>query len=102
MFAARGTCGSGCPVEGARPQEARPTAKGEPPLKVSPEWFAPRRYGYGAGLPISWQGWALTAGYLLLLGIGSAVMSYSSLAFISMAAIVTIAFLVVCARTTRG
>ena len=23
-------------------------------------WFAPKRYGYGAGAPISWQGWALT------------------------------------------
>lgn len=22
-------------------------------------WFAPRRYGLGAGLPIAWQGWAL-------------------------------------------
>ena len=30
------------------------------------EWFAPKRYGYGAGLPISWQGWALTLGFVLL------------------------------------
>jgi hypothetical protein len=29
-----------------------------------PEWFAPKRYGYGAGLPISWQGWALTIAFL--------------------------------------
>ena len=25
------------------------------------EWFAPKRYGIGAGLPISWQGWATDA-----------------------------------------
>lgn len=31
-------------------------------------WFAPRRYGYGSGLPIAWQGWALLGGYLALLG----------------------------------
>lgn len=29
-------------------------------------WFAPKRYGYGAGLPIAWQGWALLGGYIAL------------------------------------
>lgn len=24
------------------------------------EWFAPKRFGYGAGLPISWQGSVVT------------------------------------------
>lgn len=24
-------------------------------------WFAPKRYGYGAGAPIAWQGWLVTA-----------------------------------------
>ncbi|CAN7566131.1 hypothetical protein LJR164_004023 [Phenylobacterium sp. LjRoot164] len=27
-------------------------------------WFRVKRYGYGAGLPCSWQGWAVTAVYL--------------------------------------
>ena len=31
------------------------------------EWFATRRFGYGAGLPIAWQGWALFTSHLLLL-----------------------------------
>ncbi len=22
-------------------------------------WFAPKQYGYGASLPISWEGWAV-------------------------------------------
>ncbi len=26
-------------------------------------WFRPKRFGYGAGLPIRWQGWALIAIY---------------------------------------
>lgn len=26
-------------------------------------WFAPKRFGYGAGLPVAWQGWALLATY---------------------------------------
>lgn len=29
-------------------------------------WFAPKRYGYGSGLPIAWQGWALLAGLIVL------------------------------------
>ena len=28
------------------------------------DWFAPKRFGYGAGLPIAWQGWALIIGRL--------------------------------------
>ncbi|WP_243403462.1 MULTISPECIES: hypothetical protein [Bacteria] len=27
-------------------------------------WFAPKRFGYGAGLPIAWQGWAVLVAYL--------------------------------------
>ncbi len=30
-------------------------------------WFAPKRYGYGAGLPLRWQGWALLGGYIAML-----------------------------------
>ncbi|MCB2089251.1 MAG: hypothetical protein KDD98_10560 [Sphingomonadaceae bacterium] len=34
-------------------------------------WFAPKRYGYGAGWPIAWQGWALLGSYLAVLaGVG--------------------------------
>lgn len=25
-------------------------------------WFKPKRYGYGAGLPCSWEGWVLLVG----------------------------------------
>ena len=32
-------------------------------MSEGPEWFAPKRYGYGAGLPITWQGWAIVLGY---------------------------------------
>jgi len=32
-------------------------------------WFAAKRYGYGAGLPITWQGWAVTAAYLAIIGV---------------------------------
>jgi len=32
-------------------------------------WFAPKRYGYGAGWPLSWQGWGLLGLYVLTLAI---------------------------------
>ena len=27
-------------------------------------WFEQKRYGYGAGMPIAWQGWALLLSYI--------------------------------------
>ena len=27
-------------------------------------WFAPKTFGYGAGLPIAWQGWAVVVALL--------------------------------------
>ncbi|GBO79531.1 hypothetical protein AA0242T_0233 [Acetobacter aceti NRIC 0242] len=34
--------------------------------RSSQAWFAVRRYGYGAGRPITWQGWSL---WILFLGV---------------------------------
>ena len=31
---------------------------------MSKPWFAPKRFGYGAGLPISWEGWTTLAAFL--------------------------------------
>jgi len=30
---------------------------------MSKPWFAPKRYGYGASLPISWEGWTVLTGF---------------------------------------
>ena len=30
-------------------------------------WFGAKRYGYGWGLPVRWQGWAVLAAYLAML-----------------------------------
>ena len=30
-------------------------------------WFAPKRLGYGAGLPIAWQGWVLLLGHMAVI-----------------------------------
>jgi len=33
-------------------------------------WFPAKRYGWGWGLPVTWQGWAVTAAYFVMLLIG--------------------------------
>ncbi|ESQ83520.1 hypothetical protein AEAC466_12655 [Asticcacaulis sp. AC466] len=75
----------------------------------SKPWFAPKRYGYGAGLPIAWQGWALIAGYFLIfIGAinfseqdkpGSTFMSVVGMAILGVA---TVAFVLICAAKTKG
>ena len=66
-------------------------------------WFAAKRYGYGAGLPTAWQGWAISAAYSLAV-VGSAwfVLPLSVVAFVAIALGATAALLAVCAQKTRG
>lgn len=33
-------------------------------------WFPAKRYGWGWGLPITWQGWLVFLGYALLIVLG--------------------------------
>jgi len=71
-------------------------------LSDGPEWFAPKRYGYGAGLPISWQGWALTAAFLVIAGLCARMFRDRLLITLAIMVPVTCVFLVITARTTRG
>jgi hypothetical protein len=67
-----------------------------------PEWFAPKRYGYGAGAPISWQGWVVVLVFLALAFL--VTMRFSTRPIIVFAIMVpaTTLFLVITAKTTRG
>ncbi len=38
-----------------------------PPAPWGKPWFHPKAFGYGAGLPCSWEGWVLLAGFLAAL-----------------------------------
>ena len=68
-----------------------------------PEWFAPKRYGFGASLPISWQGWAITIGFIVLI-LGSAFLLIPERPILFFAIIIpaTITLVIVSAKTTRG
>jgi hypothetical protein len=67
------------------------------------DWFAPKRFGLGAGVPIAWQGWALIAGFVLLLVTsGVALVQHHKGLFIVIAIIGVIALNVIAAQHTRG
>ena len=66
-------------------------------------WFAPRRYGLGAGWPIRWQGWLLTVlavgvGY----GAGVLLVPGHRLAFAAVIAVDAVVFGWMAKRRTRG
>lgn len=66
------------------------------------EWFAPKRYGYGAGVPIRWQGWALCAGYGLLCVCAALLFAREPLVMVALLVPLTVTLIVITARTTRG
>jgi hypothetical protein len=71
-------------------------------MSPGPEWFAAKRYGYGAGLPIAWQGWALLSGYMAILGLAVWLLSAAPIALSAAVISATFILLLITARTTRG
>lgn len=69
-------------------------------------WFAPKRHGYGSGLPIAWQGWALMIGYVLVVIAAAQFIAWDEevgwIAFIALFVPATAAFLYITAIKTRG
>ena len=71
-------------------------------MSEGPDWFAPKRYGIGAGMPISWQGWLLTIGFVII-AIGLVLLlRHRPIAVIAALIPLTCVILVITARTTRG
>ncbi|HEX7851239.1 MAG TPA: hypothetical protein VF485_16030 [Sphingomonas sp.] len=67
------------------------------------DWFAPKKFGYGTGLPIAWQGWALISGYIVILvASGLFLAQHHNKLFILIAVIGALAVKVIAARHTRG
>lgn len=67
-----------------------------------PEWFAPKRYGLGAGLPCSWQGWLILTAFLAIVTATSIIFEDRPAVIIAIVLPLTAGLLVVAARTTRG
>jgi len=71
-------------------------------MSDGPEWFAPKRYGYGAGLPISWQGWAMLIGFVALILVIAFSMRHQPIQLIAALVPLVVLFIVITARTTKG
>ena len=66
-------------------------------------WFEQKRVGYGAGLPVAWQGWALIAAYIaLIVGVSAALMPRHPVPYYTVVAVSTIVLAVIAMRHTRG
>jgi hypothetical protein len=67
-----------------------------------PEWFAPKRYGYGTGLPISWQGWAVLIGFIAIVVLLAATIRRQPAQLIAALVPTSALFILICAKTTKG
>jgi hypothetical protein len=66
------------------------------------EWFAPKRYGYGAGMPISWQGWAVSLTFVAFVGLIAFRFGNQPLVIIALLVPLTAVLIAITAKTTRG
>ncbi|MCM0084529.1 hypothetical protein L4X63_23425 [Geomonas sp. Red32] len=61
-------------------------------------WFPAKRYGWGWGFPVAWQGWLVLAAYVALLAAGRYLFppSQSKLGFILYVVLLSVALCGVC------
>ena len=66
----------------------------------SKPWFAAKRFGYGTGIPVTWQGWLTLAAFLVALGL--AVMTLTGLVRVLGIVVAVVCLGVVAAFKTEG
>lgn len=71
-------------------------------MNDNPEWFSAKRYGYGSGWPITWQGWALSLGFIAIVVAATLVLPDRPLLLLSILLPLAAIFALVNAKTTRG
>jgi hypothetical protein len=61
-------------------------------------WFPAKRYGWGWGFPVTWQGWSVMAAFLLLIAAGAALITprRGLPVFLAYVAVLSIAFVGIC------
>ena len=71
-------------------------------MAEGPEWFAAKRYGYGAGLPISWQGWAVSLAFVVAIAAAAYLFGDRPLMLVGIIVPLAATLIVITAKTTRG
>ena len=68
-----------------------------------PVWFEQREYGFGAGLPVAPEGWALLGGYAVALtALSATLLPGKPLQFLAGKTIITAALVIAVEKTARG
>jgi hypothetical protein len=71
-------------------------------------WFTPKRYGYGSGLPCSWEGWLVLAIYLIAVPLSSRLAfrylpsPTAMIAWLGFTSIMTAALILIARAHTKG
>lgn len=66
-------------------------------------WFEQKRFGYGAGLPVKWQGWALLLGFIaVIVGLNAFLRDRHPALLVAIILLTTVPVVVIAARHTRG
>jgi hypothetical protein len=62
-------------------------------------WFAAKRYGWGWGLPVAWQGWAFLCAWLIVVVLGASYLGpYGTAIFLAFMAVMAAVLVLVCYR----
>ena len=67
-----------------------------------PEWFAPKRHGFGSGRPITWQGWAITIAFIIAALAICLMLRDRSVIMLAALAPIVLVHIFITMRTTRG
>jgi len=61
-------------------------------------WFPAKRYGWGWGLPITWQGWVVMAAFAVLVLAGAVILlpGGGQIAFVSYVALLCVLLVAIC------
>jgi nitrate/nitrite transporter NarK len=68
-------------------------------MSQNPEyWFPAKRYGWGWGIPATWQGWVVMAAFLVLVVVGAVVVPphREPVMFVGYIVVLSIALTAVC------
>lgn len=70
------------------------------PAESSKPWFRAKRYGYGSGLPIAWQGWVVLVAFLAIVTGSIVLLPMWTAQAVDIVAVIVL--VVVCATKTEG
>jgi hypothetical protein len=71
-------------------------------MSDDPDWFRPKRHGYGAGVPLKWQGWAVILVTLAIIWATVFFFPDRPLVIAAVAVPAAIVCTFIAAKTTRG